>query len=186
MALINTQAAPVDDLSPPRSGTLQPPPIPPQFVIDVFHGPYGPVLQVSGELDIATAPLLTAMLDHVRDDVRPLGSGPGLASRPVMVDLSGVGFADSHGLAAVLDDRVVVLAASACVARVLRLLQPAPSPTAARRSGSASDDGQLFTGPGWAADARAPQVPASRTRTPRSVPVGASPAASTVLSRSTA
>lgn len=73
------------------------------------------MIRVSGELDLATAPLLRAAVDHVRRTHVPVR---------VAVDLSRVTFADSHGLAPVVDDDHQVVAASPTVRRVLHLLGP--------------------------------------------------------------
>lgn len=74
----------------------------------VSHDP-GPCITVSGELDVATAPLLRAVLEHVQRRT----------SRRVEVDLRDVRFADSHGLEPVVAAGVAVRAASAPVRRVL-------------------------------------------------------------------
>lgn len=79
-----------------------------------------PVVIVSGELDASGAPLLEAVLQHVTDQ-SPRGR--------VLVDLGAVEFADTHGLAPVLDRGTEVRAASTAVRRVLRVLGiPAPRP----------------------------------------------------------
>jgi anti-anti-sigma regulatory factor len=80
-----------------------------------------PVLAVSGELDTVGRELLDAMLAHVRS------THDGV----VGVDLSGVSFADSHGVRAALDDDVRLVAASPAVLRLLRLMGH-PEPTAHR------------------------------------------------------
>jgi anti-sigma B factor antagonist len=61
----------------------------PHFVVDTRRTGVAEVVQVSGEVDIATAPLLEAVLDTV------------VARRPgrVEVDLSGTTFLDAHALA---------------------------------------------------------------------------------------
>lgn len=86
---------------------------PVQFVVDVHHGRRRPLLVVAGELDIASAPLLIAMLDHLQT-----GRGP----VRVEVDLHRVTFADSHGLQPLLDRPVTLRALSPAVERVLQLL----------------------------------------------------------------
>lgn len=94
--------------------------------IDVCHGLPRPLVQVSGELDIAAVPLLVAMLDHARRRHPPAHGGPQqrtTADMPVDVDLSRVSFADSHGLAPILNGTATVVSASAGVRRVLELLQ---------------------------------------------------------------
>ena len=79
-----------------------------------------PVVVVSGALDASGAPLLEAVMQHVTDQGPP---------GPVLVDLGAVSFADTHGLAPVLDRSTEVRAASMAVRRVLRLLGiPAPRP----------------------------------------------------------
>lgn len=101
----------------------------PAVRIDVDHDRPRPLVQVSGELDLAAVPLLVAMLEHARC-LRPTaraGPGePGSAAAPVDVDLSRVTFADSHGLAPVLDGTVTLVGASAAVRRVMTLLQALP------------------------------------------------------------
>ncbi len=86
-----------------------------------------PLVSVSGELDLASAGLLTAMLDHVRrGQGRHAERESGLRCADIDVDLTQVTFADSHGLAPVLDGQTTILAASGPVRRVLRLLQALP------------------------------------------------------------
>lgn len=65
-----------------------------------------------GELDTCGAALLSAMLDHVR-----LSEG-----RAAEVDLSRVDYADSHGLAPLLDGQVTIRQASPVVRRLLAAL----------------------------------------------------------------
>lgn len=96
-------------------------------MVDIRHDLLRPLIRVSGELDIASAPLLVAMIDHVGSTHPPAGDTSGDTSGCIDVDLSQVTFADSHGLAPVLDGRAAVLAASAPVRRVLNLLQQHPS-----------------------------------------------------------
>ncbi len=62
----------------------------PHFVVDTHRDGTTEVVVVQGEVDIATAPLLRAVLDTV------------LARRParVEVDLSGATFLDAHALTA--------------------------------------------------------------------------------------
>jgi anti-sigma B factor antagonist len=62
----------------------------PHFVVDTRRAGTAELVQVSGEVDIATAPLLRAVLDTV------VGRRPTL----VEVDLSGTTFLDAHGLSA--------------------------------------------------------------------------------------
>jgi anti-sigma B factor antagonist len=65
------------------------PPAAPHFVVDTRRAGTTEIVQVSGEVDIATAPLLRAVLDTV------------VARRParVEVDLSGTTFLDAGALA---------------------------------------------------------------------------------------
>ena len=82
-----------------------------------------PLIQASGELDVHSAPLLQAILDHLQRVRRARAAG---ATRDrscrVDVDLTGVTFADSSGLAPALAGNVAVVAASPQVRRVLLLL----------------------------------------------------------------
>jgi anti-anti-sigma factor len=55
-------------------------------------GRHDNLLSVVGDLDLATAPRLGAVLTRLQ-----------LARRPLVVDLDSVGFADSHGLAPLVD-----------------------------------------------------------------------------------
>lgn len=85
---------------------------------------------------MSSAPLLTAMLDHVRVAAhRRSAQGPDRQAVEVEVDLAGVTFADSSGLAPVLDSRTRVVAASSTVRHVLRLLADLPSSRAAPARG---------------------------------------------------
>ena len=63
-------------------------PVAPHFVVDTRRAGTTEVVQVTGEVDIATAPLLRAVLDTV------------VARRParVEVDLSGTTFLDAYAL----------------------------------------------------------------------------------------
>lgn len=94
-----------------------------------------PLVTVTGELDLASAGLLQALLDHVRRRTRRAGAGPHRVD--VDVDLVRVTFADSHGLAPVLDGRTRIVAASPAVRRVLELLEAhdAGDPSAAPLAG---------------------------------------------------
>lgn len=85
-----------------------------ELVVDVCQGMAKPLVVVTGDLDIASAPLLAAVLEHVL--------GGQIHSIGVDVDLSGVSFADSHGLAPVFDSGVTISATSGSVNRVLGLL----------------------------------------------------------------
>ena len=62
----------------------------PQLVVDTRRSGTTELVQVRGEVDLATAPLLRAVLDTV------VGRRPGR----VEVDLSGATFVDAHALAA--------------------------------------------------------------------------------------
>ncbi|SFO76035.1 anti-anti-sigma factor [Geodermatophilus dictyosporus] len=75
------------------------------------EGP-GPVLRIDGDLDLGCAPLVTAMVDHAA----------AVYGRPVAVDLTGVAYADTHGLAPLLRAGVVIRRTSPQVQRLLRLL----------------------------------------------------------------
>ncbi len=73
-----------------------------------------PLVVVSGELDLASEPLLASVFDHV------FARHPEAAVR---ADLGAVSFADSHGLAPILDnDAIEVIAASPAVRRTMLLL----------------------------------------------------------------
>lgn len=76
-----------------------------------------PVITVIGALDTCGAALLTAMLDHVRRS----------EGRDAEVDLSRVDYADSHGLAPLLDRQATICQASPVVRRLLAALdRPLP------------------------------------------------------------
>lgn len=93
----------------------------PGLSVDVRDDAGRPVVTVAGELDLAGAGLVTAMLDHVHRRSGPVR--PVARRERVDVDLSAVTFVDSHGLASVVDDdRTRVVAASEPVRRVQRLL----------------------------------------------------------------
>ena len=93
----------------------------PELSVDVRRDAGRPVVTVAGELDLAGAGLVTAMLDHVRR--RQSGPARAVGRREVVdVDLAGVTFVDSHGLASVVDDRTRVVASSEPVRRLLRLV----------------------------------------------------------------
>lgn len=94
----------------------------PELDVVVRWSPGHPHVLVRGELDIATAPLLRAVLEHVH---RADGG-------PVSADLRGVTFLDSAGAAPLVDHDVHVRQASPTVERVLVLLDQAGlSPTSA-------------------------------------------------------
>jgi len=59
------------------------------FALRLEQNGQGPVVWVSGELDIATAPLLSDCLDDFN-------------GQPVTIDFSGVTFLDSSGLAVLI------------------------------------------------------------------------------------
>jgi anti-sigma B factor antagonist len=65
---------------------------PPPLEVAVVHEERGLVLRVAGEIDIATVPLLRAGID------RAVAS----SDLPVWVDLGGVTFLDSSGIAALV------------------------------------------------------------------------------------
>jgi anti-anti-sigma regulatory factor len=94
----------------------------PGLSVDVREDARGPVVTVAGELDLAGAGLVTAMLDHVRRRQSVPGRAVGRRDQ-VDVDLAGVTFVDSSGLAAVVDGRTRIVAASEPVRRLRRLLE---------------------------------------------------------------
>ncbi len=86
-----------------------------------------PLVSVAGELDLATVDLLIAMLHHVRRSLPPRkGSVVALDQVDVDVDLTAVTFADSHGLAPLLDRHTRIVAGSTSVRRLLLLLCDLP------------------------------------------------------------
>ncbi|NEK84520.1 STAS domain-containing protein [Blastococcus saxobsidens] len=91
------------------------------MALDVeWDGPR-PVVVVSGELDLVGGDLLAAVLDHVRSSRAEL----------VAVDLSGVTFVDTHGLAPAMQPDVVLVDPSRVVCRLLSLMglpDPADGP----------------------------------------------------------
>jgi anti-anti-sigma factor len=91
-------------------------PAAPHFVVDTRRSGTAEVVQVTGEVDIATAPLLRAVLDTV------------VARRParVEVDLSGTTFLDAHALATLAAVR------RRLAARHAMLVLRDPSPVARR------------------------------------------------------
>jgi anti-anti-sigma regulatory factor len=109
-AAADRRSAPVADLPPwggPRAdGSLD------ALRVEVCRRPAGTVVTVHGELDAAGEPLLTAVIEYVS---RTEGGR-------VAVDLTGVPYADTHGLLAVLRRGVVVVAASRRVDRLLSML----------------------------------------------------------------
>lgn len=84
-----------------------------------------PSVRVAGELDVASAGLLTAMLEHARRTSRPSAPGavPALDDVVVDVDLADVTFVDSRGLAPVLDSPTRIVRASTVVRRLLVVLR---------------------------------------------------------------
>lgn len=115
--------APLRSTPRPRTtGPAQPVPVPDGrsaacdgMLVDVRRTSPRPLVIVRGELDVSGACLLTAVLEHVQER----------GDDGVDVDLSGVTFADTHGLAPVLDGPAVVVATSPAVRRVLDALAPA-------------------------------------------------------------
>ncbi len=93
--------------------------------VTVDRHAHRPVVVVEGELDASGASLLEAVVQHL------VAQG---ATTPVLVDLGAVRFADTHGLAPVLDPAIEIRAVSTAVRRVLRLLgiagprPPGPTP----------------------------------------------------------
>ncbi|MCF6745481.1 STAS domain-containing protein [Blastococcus sp. KM273128] len=83
-----------------------------ELSLEVRRAGERPVIVVSGELDMVGRELLEAVLAHVRST----------HAGAVAVDLSGVSYANSHGLAPALDGDVVLVAASPWVSRLLRLM----------------------------------------------------------------
>lgn len=71
-----------------------------------------PVVTVVGALDTCGGALLSAVLDHVRRS----------EGREAEVDLSRVDYADTHGLAPLLDGRATIQQASPVVRRLLAAL----------------------------------------------------------------
>jgi anti-anti-sigma factor len=108
-----------------------------ELSVTIVHERERSVVQVSGELDAYGAPLVTALIEHARS----------ARGRPVVADLGGVGFCDSHGLAPLLGAGVHIEWASPRVRRVLRLLElpgpggtaPAVSPDGGRCPGAGGD-----------------------------------------------
>ena len=88
----------------------------PHFVVDTRRDGSAEVVQVTGEVDIATAPLLRAVLDTV------VGRRPSL----VEVDLSGATFLDAHALS------VLTAVRRRLAGRHARLVLRDPSPVALR------------------------------------------------------
>ncbi len=96
-----------------------------EFTVWVDRSRPRPVVSVTGDLDASGAALLSAMLDHVRES----------EGRTAVVDLTGVDYVDSHGLAPVLDGDAIICGASPLVTRLLDLLAgplPAPAPDGRR------------------------------------------------------
>lgn len=80
--------------------------------VRVSRGRSRATMTVSGALDMRGAALVSAMLDHVEES----------AGRSADVDLTGVTYADSHGLAPLLDGQVTIQRASPVVRRLLSAL----------------------------------------------------------------
>lgn len=158
MSLLNTAAGPASSAPPAATGTLaagrrrcrpagrgehgqallthSTAPL----VVEIDRHGHHPLIRVSGELDVATAPLLRVMIDHGR---YPVGGVDGHLPERVEVDLTRVTFADSLGLAPILDGHAAVRATSPTVRRVLQLLQH--QPTAAPPAVPASHGGPPAT-----------------------------------------
>lgn len=79
------------------------------LTVDVCADEQPPRVVVTGELDVATAGMLTAVLEHVQR------SHP----EPVRVDLGGVTFADTSGLEPVLAPGSAVLTATSPAVRLV-------------------------------------------------------------------
>ncbi len=117
----------------PRSGDevgdLPQTPVDELVAVEIRRSGGRPVVHVSGTLDDSGGPLLEAVVDHV-------GAVHGT---PVLVDLSAVALADSHGIAPALRRTVEIVAASGPVRRLLHALGSpaqragAPVPRARRR-----------------------------------------------------
>jgi anti-anti-sigma factor len=134
-----------------------------QFGVTVDRSSRRPVIVVAGELDAAGASLLRAVIDHVREQG---------AVGPVQLDLGAVRYADTHGLAPVLDGGTEIRAASMAVRRVLHLLGlPGPRPVdhaflrrrlpdcGSRRAADGSGTGAREAGPGGAVTGRGRRLP---------------------------
>lgn len=68
-----------------------------ELAVSIDQVPGGRLVEVSGEVDLHTAPRLRAALDEAVGDATS-GAGPGAATPAVLVDLAGVSFIDSTGL----------------------------------------------------------------------------------------
>jgi len=117
---------------------------PSDLAIQVHEDLPRPLVSVAGELDLASVGLLIAMLEHVRRSLPPRGGAVVALDRvDVDVDLTAVTFADSHGLAPLLDSRTRIVASSTAVRRLLLLLSdlqlapPSARPAGRRRPGPA-------------------------------------------------
>ena len=73
--------------------TPAPPSAAPPLDVNVTPAPYGALVAITGELDLATVPRVS----------EALAAEPVAGARAVVVDLAGVTFMDSTGLAALLD-----------------------------------------------------------------------------------
>lgn len=117
--------------------------------------PGGWLVEVSGEVDLHTAPRLRAALDDAVAAVTPPAQAPAGRAGAVLVDLAGVSFMDSTGLGELMaahkaldraGGRLHLVVAAGRVARVLSLtgldevLAIHPDPTAALAA-LAGDDG---------------------------------------------
>jgi hypothetical protein len=76
----------------------------PSLRLDVNTDRWRPLIQATGELDVHSAPLLQAIIDHTQHaHLPPTGGATHHDSCRIELDLSRVTFADSHGLAPALD-----------------------------------------------------------------------------------
>jgi hypothetical protein len=87
------------------------------LTIEIRREHQGTLVVVTGNLDQRGVPLLSAVMEYIG---RSEGGGP------VAVDLSGVPYADPHGMLPLLRAGVVVLSASPWVRGLLHLLGAPP------------------------------------------------------------
>jgi anti-anti-sigma factor len=80
------------DMAEPRSGDV---PVPGQLVVETSTQEDATVLMLSGELDLASTPILE----------RELAAVESAGAKKILIDLAGVGFMDSTGLQALLRAR---------------------------------------------------------------------------------